>query len=69
MMTTTIEINCESGEIVERLLSDEELKIQSDEAKFTEKQFNEAQATKDASRQAILDKLGITQEEASLLLS
>jgi len=68
-MTTTIEINCESGEIVERLLSDEELKIQSDEAKFIEKQSNEAQAIKDAARQSILDKLGITQEEASLLLS
>jgi len=64
-----IQINCESGEIVERLLTDEELKIQSDEAKFTEKQFIATQADKDAARQVILDKLGLTQEEASLLLS
>jgi hypothetical protein len=68
-MTMTIEINCATGETVERLLTEAELKIQSDQAKLTEKQSIATQADKDAARQVILDKLGITQEEASLLLS
>ena len=60
-------INCETGETIERELNAEELAQQAiDEAAA---QAREAEATaKEAARQALLDKLGITAEEAQLLL-
>ena len=60
-------INCETGEILERDLTEEELAQQAiDEAARTVKAAE--QAAKAQARQALLDKLGITEEEAKLLL-
>lgn len=60
-------INCETGEIIERELNAKELAQQEiDEAKYLElKALNNE---RDAQRQAILDKLGLSAEEAQLLL-
>ena len=60
-------INCETNEVVERELNAEELAQQViDEAKSLAIQA-EASA-KAAQRQAIFERLGLTQEEANLLL-
>ncbi len=60
-------INCETGETTERALSAEELAQQAiDEAKAQAAQA-EADA-KAAQRQAVLNRLGITEEEARILL-
>jgi hypothetical protein len=60
-------INCETGETVERELNAEELAQQSiDEAEIAAQQA--AAATKAAQKQAVLDRLGLTAEEAQLLL-
>jgi len=65
-------INCETGEVIERDLTDEELTQQEiDEANtLAEKaaQAVEAQAKAEAKAQ-LLDRLGITEDEAKLLLS
>ena len=60
-------INCETGEVIERELNAEELAQQAiDEAASL---AAEAEiSAKAAQRQALLDKLGITAEEATLLL-
>ena len=64
---TKLIINCKTGETIKRELNAEELaQATIDEAKQTAKQAEaEAKAT---ARQALLSKLGITQEEAQLLL-
>jgi hypothetical protein len=60
-------INCETGETVERELNAKELAQQSiDEAEIAAQQA--AAATKAAQKQAVLDRLGLTAEEAQLLL-
>jgi hypothetical protein len=60
-------INCETGEIVERELNKEELAQQeADELAIAKTQAEVA--AKEAARKALLDKLGITAEEAQLLL-
>lgn len=57
-----------TGEIVEREMNDDELAQHEADAKAkAERDAIEAKAAKD--KAALLDKLGITQEEASLLLS
>lgn len=58
------EHNCETGEITQRPLTAEEIAQRETEAQAQA----EAKATKEAARQALLDKLGITAEEAQLLL-
>jgi hypothetical protein len=65
---TTIKIhNVETGEIIEREMNAEELAQQvTDQTAETARQAAEAQ--KAAAKQALLDKLGITAEEAQLLL-
>ena len=64
---TKLIINCETGETVERELNAEELAQQViDEAEIAAQQAD-AQA-KATVRQAILDRLGLTAEEAQLLL-
>lgn len=60
-------INCETGEVVERELTDEELAQQVEDEKVIAEIQAEAEA-KAAARQAILDRLGLTEEEARLLL-
>ena len=57
-----------TGEIEEREMNDTEFaEFEADEA--THQAAREAQEAKAIAREAILDRLGITAEEASLLLS
>ncbi len=63
---TTIKIhNTETGEVIERQMTEEEL------TRFENQIRNEAAAKAEATakRQALLDRLGITEEEAKLLLA
>ena len=71
-MTTAIEINCETGEVIERPLTAEE--IAANEAAAAQAEADrvaaeaEAQAKAEA-KAALLTKLGITEDEAKLLLA
>jgi hypothetical protein len=70
-MTTAIEINCETGEVIERPLTADE--IATNEAAQAQAEADrvaaEAEAaTKAEAKAALLDKLGITADEAALLL-
>ena len=66
---TTIKIhNVETGEVVEREMNAEELaQRELDQARA--KQESEAKAEALAAKAALLDRLGITADEARLLLS
>lgn len=65
---TKLIVNVETGETIERELNEEELAQQAkDQAEFDKLQAN-AQAKADA-KAALLERLGITEEEAKLLLS
>jgi hypothetical protein len=71
-MTTAIEVNCTTGEVVERPLTAEELaQREADAAAFAAKKTEEdAKAAADAvAKDALLTKLGITADEAKLLLA
>lgn len=62
-----IEHNVKTGEIIEREMTDQELaqyKIQQAQAQAE----TETEASTAAARQAILDRLGLTADEAALLL-
>ena len=60
--------NVETGEIIERDMNAEELKIY--EVNKEKEEIKKAEAVvKATQRQAILDRLGLTSEEAALLLS
>jgi len=61
------EHNVETGEVIEREMTVEEIKqFESDKAEVVAKA--KAEATKATAKAALLDKLGITAEEAQLLL-
>ena len=60
-------VNCETGEVIETELTEKDLAQQEIDEKAKEKQNAEI-AAKSAARQAILDRLGLTEEEARLLL-
>lgn len=62
------EHNVETGEIIERPFTADEL-AQFEIDKITAKAEAQAEAAKTAEKQAILDQLGITAEQAKLLLS
>ncbi len=65
-------VNCETGEVIERELNTEELAQQAiDEANYlAAKAIRDAEAeAKATAKAALLDRLGITAEEAVLLLS
>lgn len=66
---TTIKIhNAETGEVIEREMNAEELaKWEADKAAAEAKA--QAKAEVEAAKAALLEKLGITEEEAKLLLS
>ena len=71
-MTIAIEVNCETGEVIERPLTAEE--IAANEAAAVQAEADrvaaEAEAaTKAQAKAALLEKLGITAEEAALLLA
>ena len=71
-MTTAIEVNCATGEVVERPLTAEEIAanetLAAEEA--ARKHEEDAKAAADAeAKAALLTKLGITEDEAKLLLA
>lgn len=71
-MTKAIEVNCETGEVTERDLTAEELQAQADAAAKAEADRLAAEADAEAkatAKAALLKRLGITAEEASLLLA
>jgi len=70
-MTTAIEINCETGEVIERPLTADE--IAANEAAAAQAEADRLAAEADAAVKAkakaeLLAKLGITEDEAKLLL-
>jgi hypothetical protein len=71
-MTNAIEVNCETGEVTERPLTADELaQREADAAKAeSDRVALEAEnAAKAAQKAELLAKLGITADEAALLLS
>ena len=71
-MTTAIEVNCSTGEVTERPLTAEE--IAANEAAAAQAEADraaaEVKAAADAeAKAALLAKLGITADEAKLLLA
>jgi len=71
-MTTAIEVNCATGEVTERPLTTEELaQREADAQAFAAEQHEaEVKAAADAeAKAALLAKLGITEDEAKLLLA
>jgi hypothetical protein len=71
-MTTAIEVNCATGEVTERPLTGEEIaQREADaQAEAAKKHEEDAQAAADAeAKAALLTKLGITADEAKLLLA
>ena len=70
-MTTAIEVNCATGEVIERPLTADE--IAANEAAQVQAAADKAAADKEAAAKAVakaalLAKLGITADEAKLLL-
>ena len=71
-MTTALEINCETGEVLERPLTAAELaQREADAAKAeSDRVALEAEnATKAAQKAALLARLNMTEDEAKLLLA
>lgn len=60
--------NVETNEIIERDMTTQEL-VQAEIDKANGELLKEAQESKAAEKQALLNRLGITAEEAQLLLS
>jgi hypothetical protein len=70
-MTTAIEINCETGEVIERPLTADEIAANQAAAAQAEADRLTAEAeaaTKAEAKAALLEKLGISEDEAKLLL-
>lgn len=71
-VATAIEVNCATGEVTERPLTQDELAQREADvaAAATAKAEADAKATADAeAKAALLTKLGITEDEAKLLLA
>jgi len=71
-MTTAIEVNCATGEVTERPLTAEEIAANEAAAVQAAAEAHEAEvkAAADAeAKTALLAKLGITADEAKLLLA
>jgi hypothetical protein len=71
-MTTAIEVNCTTGEVIERPLTAEEIAEREAAAAQAAAEAHEAEvkAAADAeAKTALLTKLGITADEAKLLLA
>ena len=69
-MTTAIEINCTTGEVVERQLTAAELAQREADAKAAADQKaadDKAAADKEAKRLAVYAKLGLTADEIAAL--
>lgn len=68
MSNPTIRIhNTETNEVIDRKMTDEEFAIYQDDANQSKAKSAEL-AQKAAAKQAVLEKLGLTAEEALLLL-
>ena len=68
---TRIEVNCTTGEVLEIELTDEEVAQREADAKAAETQRKadeKAAADKAVARAQILDRLGLTADEAAILL-
>ena len=66
-----IEVNCETGEHILRDMTDEEQAQRESDIAFSEAEIKareQAAEEKAAAKQALLAKLGITEDEAKLLL-
>jgi hypothetical protein len=71
-MTTAIEVNCATGEVTERPLTTEELAQREADAQAAAAAKHEeevAAAAEAEAKAALLAKLGITADEAKLLLA
>jgi hypothetical protein len=69
-MTTAIEVNCTTGEVVERELTPDELAQRKADAVAAEAEKaanDKAAADKAAARQAVYVKLGLTADEIAAL--
>ena len=69
---TRIEINCETGEVLEIELTDAEvaeLAYQAELAAERKAEEDRIAAEKAVAKAALLERLGITEDEAKLLLS
>jgi hypothetical protein len=66
-MTTAIEVNCATGEVIERPLTADEIAA-AEAAAIHAEADRVAAAVKAEAKTALLAKLGITAEEAALLL-
>ena len=71
-VATAIEVNCATGEVIERPLTQEEIFANEAAAAQAEADRHEAEAKAAAdavAKEALLAKLGITADEAKLLLA
>jgi hypothetical protein len=71
-MTTAIEVNCATGEVTERPLTQEELAQREADAQAAAARKHEEEVAATAAAEAkaaLLTKLGITADEAKLLLA
>lgn len=71
-MATRIEVNCETGEVLEIELTKEEIaamEAAAKEAQAQQEAAEEAARAKATAKADLLAKLGITEVEAQLLLS
>ena len=69
-MTTAIEVNCTTGEVLERdLTADELAQREADAAAYLEQKAadDKAAADKEAARNAVYAKLGLTADEIAAL--
>jgi len=70
-MTTAIEVNCTTGEVIERPLTADEIAANDAAAAQAEADRLAAEAeaaVKAEAKAALLEKLGISEDEAKLLL-
>jgi hypothetical protein len=71
-MTITVEINATTGEEISREMNEEEQLVHDAYVKKEKEKASKIEAdriAKAAARQAILDRLGITADEAALLFA
>ena len=69
-MTTALEVNCATGEVTERKLTELELEQrEADAAAYLQQKAEDdkAAADKAAARQAVYDKLGLTADDVAAL--
>jgi len=63
--------NCETGEVIVRELTDDEIELEAEQAKVYQAKLIKIEADKAeaaAQKAALLDRLGITEAEAKLLI-